>query len=214
MYFKISSIRRMENEPLSVVTLTASGGDEAKTEKLVVFSDFCPENGIGLGECDEDTARSLRDCAGVTEAYRRGERLLAYSANSERVLITKLRSKGVSAEHAREATRMLAERGFIDDRENVLAEAEKCVKKLWGPRRIMAELSAKGYRGEVLNEARAYLEDVDFSESLAVLIEKKYRRILLAGDEKDMEKTVAALVRYGYTPRESLSAVRRLKWQK
>lgn len=208
MNFKIRSVRPIENEPISEVVLEIPG---EKPKRLEVFSEFCRECGISVGECDEETAASLRDCAGLTEAYRKGERLLSFSPNSEKVLIAKLRQRGVTADHARRAAQILAQRGFIDDRENALAEAEKCVKKLWGPRRILSELSAKGYRGEALCEARAFLEDVDFSASLSALIDKKYRRILSSGEEKDMERTVAALVRYGYTPREAIAAIRRAK---
>ncbi|MBE6600695.1 MAG: hypothetical protein E7640_05830 [Ruminococcaceae bacterium] len=208
MNYKVRSVRPIENEPISEVTLEIAG---EKPERLLVFSEFCRENGISVGDCDGETAERLRDCAGLTEAYGKGERLLAFSPNSEKALITKLRQRGVSADHARRAAQMLVQRGFIDDRENALAEAEKCVKKLWGARRILSELSAKGYRGEALCEARAFLEDVDFSASLSALIDKKYRKILSSGEERDIEKTVAALVRYGYTPREAIAAIRRAK---
>ncbi len=215
MSFKIKAIRPIENEPLSLVVLEYLENGEKKTEKLVVFCDFCPENGIGVGAIDENTVEELRDTAKLTYAVRRGEALLGYAANSERNLVSKLVRRGISPDHARRAARILTERGFIDDRENALAEAEKCVKKLWGPRRILQELAAKGYRGEVLDEARAYLEDVDFFASLSALIEKKYRGVL-SDEEKERERAVAALVRYGYTVsqvRACIAKKRGEKWQ-
>lgn len=195
---KIKSIRPIENEPLSTVTLEIFENGEKKTERLTVFIDYCPENGIGVGTADENTIAGLVDAAKLCYAVRRGEALLSFSANSRAALESKLRARGIEADYARRAADMLAERGFVDDRENALLEAERCVRKLWGERRILSHLSGKGYRAEVLCEVSAYLEDVDFFTMCRTLIEKKYRGAI-SKDQKERERAYAALVRYGYS---------------
>ena len=82
-------------------------------------------------------------------------------------------------------------------KEMAIDEAERCLKKLWGARRILAQLSAKGYSDAALAEVRDFLSDVDFAPSLRTLIEKKYPNALSA-DRHEREKAVAALIRYGY----------------
>ncbi len=195
---KIKSIRPIGGEPLSVVALDIYKDGESRLLKLTVPIDFCSDNGIAAGSIDENTLETLSDAARLCEAVRRGEAILAFAANSRANLVSKLIRKGISAEYARRAADILCERGFINDRENAIIEAERCAKKLWGERRILQHLSEKGYRGEVLDQARASLEDIDFFSNCRLLIKKKYGGAL-SGDRREREKAVAALVRYGYS---------------
>lgn len=206
---RIKSIRPIENEPLSLITLVLCDGEEQKTERLTVFADFCAENGIGIGAADENTVETLRDAAALCAAVRRGESILSFAASSKKALTAKLVRKGISPEYARRAADMLSERGFVDDRENALIEAERCVRKLWGPRRILQHLTQKGYSDAVLYEVREFLSDTDFSESAELLMEKRYPGAL-SKDRREKERAVAALMRYGYSISDVRAAVSRL----
>lgn len=191
------SIRQIEGEALVVLTLEINENGKVSTERLTLPIDYCIENRIKKGPVDENTLEGLYSEAKLCHAVRRGEAILAYSANSKAALVKKLRRRGIDGENAKNAAEILDERGFINDRENALGEAERCLKKLWGARRILAQLSAKGYSDAALEEVRDFLSDVDFAPSLRTLINKKYPNALSA-DRHEREKAVAALIRYGY----------------
>ena len=207
---KIKSVSPIENEPVSIVTLELLENGEKRTERLTVFISYCHENGIKPGAVDENTLDGLFDAAKLCHAVKKGESLISFSANSRAGLISKLRARGIEAEYASRAADILSARGFVDDRENALAEAERCVRKLWGERRILSHLFSKGYKEDTLNEVRAYLEDVDFFASCRALVEKKYRGAV-SNDPKERERAVAALVRYGYSPGLIKAVLARLK---
>ena len=122
--------------------------------------------------------------------------VLAYADNSCRRLFSKLRQKGISAEIAESTVAAMVQEGFLCEArqlENaVLSLAER---KLFGPYRIIADLSSKGYKGEDIRTAiRAAIEkgDVDFSKNAKRLLEKK--RI----DTDDEEGKRKLLFTYGY----------------
>ena len=51
---RIKSISPIENEPLFCLTVEYFAQGERKTEKLVVFAEYCLENGIKKGATDEN----------------------------------------------------------------------------------------------------------------------------------------------------------------
>ena len=209
MLIKIKSVRSVENEPLVAVSVELCHGERRECKRLVVPIDFCRENGISRGISDENTYIALCDAAKLCEAVRRGESILAFSQNSKSALKSKLIRRGIEKDTAEKAVEALAEKGFIDDRENALAEAERSVKKLWGAKRIMNHLAQKGYRGAALENARAYLEDVDFISGCCALINKKYPGAL-SDERSEKDRAVAGLIRYGYSFSQVRAAIGRL----
>ena len=141
---------------------------------------------------------------------RRGESLLSYGSNSRELLVRKLKTRKIEDSYARRAADILAERGYINDRECALGEAERCVKKLWGERRILSHLMSRGYKGEAIDEARAYLEDVDFVPLCAELIKKKYPGATSA-DRKERDRAISALIRYGYSQGAIKAAIQKCR---
>jgi regulatory protein len=90
----------------------------------------------------------------------------------------------------------LVELGVINDMRYAQGLARHYVEvKLFGRRRAFQEMRQKGLTREVIDMAlEEYAEGVD--ERLRQLIEKKFMRYL--DDEKGVNKTKNALVRYGY----------------
>ena len=209
MSIKIKSIRHVENEPLVAVSVEIFDGERRECKRLVVPIDFCLENGISRGVSDENTYTALCDAAKLCEAVRRGEAILAFSQNSKSTLRSKLIRRGIEKDIAEKAVEMLSEKGFIDDRENAIAEAERSVKKLWGAKRVMSHLTQKGYRGAALENAKAYLEDVDFISNCCALINKKYPGAL-SDERSEKDRAVGGLIRYGYSFSQVRAAIRRL----
>ncbi len=198
----LRSICRVESEPyLSLVIEIAS--DEKKEKRVLVIPDrVYLELKLKKGEIGTALFDRLEDEARACAAYRRGLSILAYGANSERRLAQKLTQKGFDPDSAKTAAAALKSEGCINEKRDAVREAEACLKKLWGPRRILSKLCEKGYCNEALTAARTMLEDIDFPDLCAELIKKKFRS--LPTDPKEREKITATLVRYGY----SLSDIR------
>ena len=119
--------------------------------------------------------------------------------------------KGISADIAEEAVSEIEKKGYLDDAASAAREAERCVAKKWGARRISAALYQKGYDGEAVKQALYALEDsgVDFAENCAELIRTRYDE--LPDDPNEKRKLYASMMRYGYSSSEINSAMDILK---
>lgn len=148
----------------------------------------------------EITEENVYEIMSADEQYRAIKKafdILAYGRNSVKTLVDKLRHRGFSDEVAEYAASYMQKNGYLKENNDAEREAECCVEKLWGKKRIMMHLHQKGYDGEAFAAAMAYLETVDFVELCVKLIRQKYRT--LPKDEKERQKVIAGLVRHGYT---------------
>lgn len=198
---KIKSIRPLENEPLECVSLELRAGDRCEKKRMILPLGFCAERGITAGAVEPSVYDGLEAQSGLSAAVRRGQVILSYGANSRATLVRKLETRGVSREDAESAADELEERGFIDDEKSVTDEVERCLRKLWGPRRIAAHLRAKGYRDGAMSLAADMLEDADLVGNCRKLIEKRYPEARSA-DRTARERAFTALMRYGYSQGE------------
>ena len=109
------------------------------------------------------------------------------------------------AEFSALAIERLEANGILCESDFALREGEICLQKLWGPERIRASLKEKGYADESISAVFFAFEDngIDFDENCALLVEKKYPRV--PTDKKELQRAIAALMRYGY----SLSQIKR-----
>ncbi|MBR6727511.1 MAG: RecX family transcriptional regulator [Clostridia bacterium] len=153
-----------------------------------------------VGAISAEGLAELRREAEVCAAIGAGLRCLGAGGSSKRRLVEKLRLRGFDFATANAATEELAEKGYLREEESALREAEKDLAKLWGDRRILSDLQAKGYNGGALQYAKARLRSEDSVARCAQLIRK--RRMALPADEAEARKFFAALVRYGYSPEE------------
>lgn len=160
-----------------------------------------------VGPLNAEAMAALRQEAEICSAIGAGLRCLGAGGSSKRRLVEKLRARGFDFDTASAATEALAAKGYLREEESALREAEKGMAKLWGDRRILADLSAKGYRGGALKYAEAALRAEDGAARCAMLIRK--RRMAVPTDEGEARKLFAALVRYGYTPEEIKRALRK-----
>jgi SOS response regulatory protein OraA/RecX len=122
--------------------------------------------------------------------------LLSYADNSRRRLFEKLRRKGISAEIAeRTVSDMIGEGLLSEERQLESAVLSLAEHRLFGPYRILADLSSKGYRGEDIRAAiHAAMEkgDIDFNKNLARLFEKKLGENATEEEKRKLKFT------YGY----------------
>ncbi len=188
------------------VRVQSSGGSEAKT--LSVFSARLPRT-PRCGALTEQEYRWLCREAELTRAMDIGLRLLGANGASELQLVKKMQQRGVRCVTARAAVRLLAERGYIDEQRGALHEAHKGLEKLWGDRRILADVRAKGYGEEALAEVAALLAEENGTERCAKLMAR--RRMTLPRNEGELSRFMASLMRYGYTASEIKRACRAKK---
>lgn len=196
---------------IEVISLTAAGsdgiavgfrlsdGENSCKESLIISIDVYTQLDIQRGECPRELYEKVESEASIFEAYRRGINVLGFGFCSRKMLVSKLRQKGYSMDIAEEAVKRIEAKDYLDEGENSLREAEKCVAKLWGEARIKGALAEKRYSVEAINAALYALEDsgVDYDANCKELIDKKYK--VLPTDRVQMQKLVAAVCRYGYS---------------
>lgn len=158
-------------------------------------------------EVDE---KELSEIAGKIEfrrAYNQAISYLSRRDHTEKELLLKLRQKGYR-ESGEAAVERLKRDGYIDDERFAFSYVKELVNiKKYGKRRIEQELYRKGVSRETVN---LVLEDADFDENtVCEIIRRKYLRNL--SDEKGVKKTVAALLRMGYSYSEIRSALEQFR---
>ena len=206
---RILRVRAADGGAKLVLTVDVSSEGKTEREELGIFAarfDKAP----AAGEIDAETLAILRREAALCGALEQGLRCLSAGGASRVSLTRKLRAKGVDKEIAEAAVEELDARGYLREADGALREAEKGLAKLWGDRRILAELRRKGYGDEALAEVRERLSEEDGAARCRRLLQK--RRLLpdgnAAGDRRAADKLIAALMRYGYGADEIRDALR------
>jgi SOS response regulatory protein OraA/RecX len=200
---EILNVRAADGGARLVLTLVCEGATEKTRETLCVLTSrmpSVPQKGVVDGETLVFLRREHALCAALATALRS----LASGGGSRLQLQQKLCAKGVARDVAKDAVQILCEKGYLDERENALAAAESDLRKLWGDRRILADLRAKGYGEEAISAARELLAQKDSVARLVRLLQK--RRM----DAENPDKLIAALMRYGYTRTEIRTALKEI----
>lgn len=187
------------------IEITAETGVEKKVlSPLVARLDALP----GVGPISEGELALYLAETTFADALARAYRYLGAADQSPVAMRKKLQAAGVPTGVAGEVLAYLTETGLLDEERGALREAEKCAAKLWGNRRVLAAIRAKGYGGAALAAVAAYLGEQDATARCVRLIEK--RRMALPAEEAQAARFAATLMRYGYTGSEIKAAVRRL----
>lgn len=182
-----------------LVTLTVGDGCNAEEHEFLILDELLAEIGeLGEGkELDAERVSELDFMAEATAAFSSASASLALAPCSARALSRKLCAKGFSKTACERAVGICLERGYIEETSTALHRAQLMVEKPWGRTRILAKLFEEGYSEKAINAVREYLDDVDFAEGCARVIEKKYRG---APDERrEREKMFASLMRLGFS---------------
>ena len=206
---EITRVRAADGGAKLVLSVTIAEGGQTRKEELSVFASRF-EKAPAAGEIDAETLAFLRREAALCAALEQGLRSLSAGSVSRVSLTRKLRAKGADKEIAEAAVAELDGRGYLREADGAVREAEKGLAKLWGDRRILADLRAKGYGDEALVAVRERLADEDSVARCRRLLQK--RRLLSAGnaadDRRAADKLIAALMRYGYGADEIRDALR------
>ena len=189
--------------------LTLDNGEHREERRLVLtteqYCDLKPCRGVICEELFEKLEEADRLCA----ALRNGENILSFGANSVQMLSQKLMRRGFDREVARTAAHRLEDMGLIDEGRDLRRELEKCLRKLWGARRIQAHLWGRGFAAEAMAELPGLLAEVDFETNCTALIRKHY--VGVPTDDGERRRMIASLSRYGYTISEIRAAIKSIE---
>lgn len=204
----VRALRAQHEGAEMLVQLLLENGEHQEQKSLVITTEQYCEFKLTRGLISEEVYEQLEEAAELCRALRSGESLLSYGANSVQALTRKLIGKGYKREVAAQAAERLAGYGLIDETRDMRREVEKCLRKLWGSKRISAHLWSKGYATETIQELPELLKDVDFSQNCAALIKKHYGEV--PADPDEHRRMIASLSRYGYSISEIREAIRLL----
>ena len=209
MELSVVSISAVASGDISVKLLLRDGQNSAE-ESFVISAQAFADIGVSKGECTRELYELLEREGKIYAAYKRGMYILGFGAYSEKALLRKLLSKGFEKEAAQSAVERIRQKGFIDDRQTAVRDAQRCASKLWGERRIRAYLSQRGYSAELCDGALIALEEqgVCFDDICVELIRSRY--LPLPEDKKEKQKLIAALLRYGYSLSQIQSALAKI----
>ncbi|MBQ8311387.1 MAG: regulatory protein RecX [Clostridia bacterium] len=191
---------------VQVQVLLENGEHQEQKSLLLTMEQYC-ELKPSKGPISEDLYERLETASELCQALRSGENLLSYGANSVQMLTRKLMQRGYSREIATVAAEHLSEIGLINEARDLRREVERCLRKLWGQKRICAHLWGRGFSAEAIAELPACLEEVDFSENCAALIQKHYGGVPREAEEQ--RRMLAFLSRYGYSLGEIRAAMKK-----
>jgi regulatory protein len=161
----------------------------------------------GLRAGDLLTAERQQELLDEDAPYRARERalrLLGLRDRSRRELVTRLRQAGFEAGVVEQTMEWLVDLGYLDDRRFAAAYVAEKQRGGWGPRKIRAELAAKGVERSTVDEAVAALEDLDSPASAKgdAILEQTVRRRFggqFATDPEGAERRLAGFLgRRGY----------------
>lgn len=168
---------------------------------LTVDEDFWFSSGYVSGdEIDDGDLVAFKEAAGSRLAFNSAMYSLDIRDHSEKEIRQKL-SRKYDAQSVDSAVEKLLDLGLINDRRYAeLLTRELFERKKYGKNRVRSELFRRGIAQNVINDVLEEYEEEnepDNVQTIVDIIEKKYYNKL--HDEKSRQKTVAALVRLGYS---------------
>lgn len=131
-------------------------------------------------------------------AVRYCKYLLGFSDKSAKTLLMKMREKEYSDEVCREALRVLRESGFLNETDICSSKVKSiAASKLYGPYRIRAYLSQKGFGTDDIEKALDVC-GIDFDEKCLDALCKMAPDNGKMNDPQELLKIKAKLSRYGF----------------
>lgn len=178
-----------------------SDGSVLKTQDYVIA-----DLGLYAGmELDEARLAELKAAVGKASAKVRAVRIISASGVSKEELEHRLIQKGEQAQDAREAVQWLSDLELLDDRKTAEQLVRSAVHKGYGKARIKQILYEKRIPREYWEEA---LEEVPDMEDAV----DKFLNQRLKGrepDQKELKRTIDALLRRGHSWQDIRSGLQR-----
>lgn len=208
MTVSIVAIRAHGASDEVAVVFEICGDGETQKETMILSAVDFADLRLAKGEVSEECFDAVLEVSKRYAARRRAMYILSYGGCSESRLAQKLRAKGIEAAIAKSVASELAEEGYLNEQGDAQREAERNAAKLWGERRIVADLRAKGYASDAIRDAMdALCEQIDFSELCACRIKRFFGEI--SEDPAERKRQIASLERAGFSFSQIREATRR-----
>jgi regulatory protein len=139
----------------------------------------------------------------LAAAKQRAYRLLSMRPHSQKEIEAKLRDKGFPAPIIKEALEKLRDLKYLNDASFALQRARHlAVNKLWGNRRITADLREKGIPDRLIDDAvLSARHELSEEEAAAILIRKKSARgKTIVTDAREKQRIFQSLMGRGFPP--------------
>ena len=197
------TIDRIEPVPLQehVFKLHLSDGTVIRTQDYVI-ADLGLYPGVQM---DAEKLQQLQDAAGLASAKNRAVRIISASGVSKRELERRLPQKGETAQDAKAAVEWLSDLELLDDAKTAEQLVRSAVCKGYGRARIKQILFEKRIPEEYWEEALSQVPDMDDAVD-------KFIRQRLKGrdpDQKELKRTIDALLRRGHSWSDIRAGLRR-----
>ena len=209
MILTVTALVALNSGEETCVCIELSNGIDVEKQKHTILTKQYADLRIKKGEITPREYEEIANAAKIATAYKKGLVFLGYGSHSRKTLHYKLRSRGFEDEISDEAIAMLCRDGYINEDSSCQREAEKCIAKLWGKKRITAHLYSKGFSEINVRDSLVELGEVDYVENCKKLILRNHRRKLLVAqsDKAELTKLIASIQRMGYSFSEIKSAL-------
>jgi len=176
--------------------------------RLALYRQTVEDFGLYSGrELLEEDYQALLTAAGKMSAKMRAVRIVSATNVSKRDLQERLVRKGEDPDQAKEAVQWMEDLHLVDDRNTAEAVVHSCISKGYGLQRAKQALYEKRIPKEYWEEA---LEDYpDQMEKISSFLRA---RLDEDSDEKQIKKTIDALLRRGHSYRTIRQALNELSF--
>ena len=151
---------------------------------------------------EEDELEKLRVSAGQMSAKMRAVRIVSASAVSKVDLEQRLVQKGERKEDARQAVEWMSELNLLDDHATAQQVVQRCISKGYGLARTKQALYEKRIPKDYWEAVLA-----DYPDQQERIMEFLQSRLGNSWEEKDLRRTVDALLRRGHRYQEIRKAL-------
>ncbi len=205
MTVSILSLSARENGNIAVCFEIVSG-EQKQTEAFIISSTAAADLHLQKGECTKELFDTVSEVSQLYLARKKALSILGFGTCSPKMLCRKLIIKGFSRDISAKAVSELMSEGYINSEADAQREAEKCINKLWGKRRIAAALFEKGYSEKDIKSVLFALDDLDTDYS--ALCAERIKRTVgdIPKDRQEQQKLAAKLRNYGFSSAEIKSA--------
>ena len=181
--------------------LHLSDGSVIKTPDYVIA-----DLGLYPGtQVDEEKLRQLQSAVSLASAKNRAVRIISASGVSKKELVHRLTRKGESSQDAKAAVEWLSDLDLLDDAKTAEQLVRSAVNKGYGKARIKQILYEKRIPEELWEEALDLVPEMDDAVD-------KFLNQRLKGrepDQKELKRTIDALLRRGHSWSDIRSGLRR-----
>jgi len=183
------------------IKICFADGTVIRTQDYVAF-----DLGLYPGlELDEEKMHALTRAVGLASAKNRAVRIITASGVSKKELQHRLKQKGEREEDAEAAVQWLSELELLDDAKTAEQLVRSAINKGYGTARIRQILFEKRIPEEYWEQALSQIPEMD--DAIDAFLAKRLRG--RDPDEKELKRTIDALLRRGHSWQDIRAGLRR-----